>query len=283
MRSAFLLAVLCLSASLGARAQYYYQDICNARNTMEEHALYKQLGVHHIRIRSFDDAHSLNQHFHCTRELSGDFRHVVTETNSFETGKSVITTDYDTDGRIVATLDSSSESVNSTRYYYDSAHAKRIDSLVFSSYATKYIDTVRYTEKHIYQYDDAGRLKEIIREKNGGPFSVISVETDSVGNVSKESEKGKNDTAPTVYYKYNENNQITDIFHYSKATGKLEPDYLFDYDPRGRLTEKTVVTMNVNSYLLWKYSYNDKGLVASEACYGKKHTLQGTMEFEYTY
>lgn len=269
--------------SLSAHAQYYYQDIVNARNTMQEHERYQRLGVHHIRIRSFDYAHTLNQHFHCTRELSDDFRRVTTRTNSFQTGNSVIISDFDATGRIVATLDSSAASVNSTRYYYDSLRTTRIDSLVFSSSAIKYVDTFRYVEKHIYHYDDFGHLTKIIREKNGAPFSTISVETDSVGSVTKESEQGKSDAAPPVYYKYNADNRITDIFHYNKASQKLIPDYLFDYDHQGRLSEKTVVTMNVQGYLLWKYTYDDKGLVASEACYGKKEALQGTMEFEYTF
>lgn len=283
MKSILSFVCLCLFMSVSAHAQYYYQDIDNARNTMREHAGYQRLGVHHIRIRSFDYTHTLNQNFHCTRELSDDFRRVITRTNSFQTGKSVIISDFDATGRIISTLDSSAESVNSTRYYYDSLRTGQIDSLQFSSSATKNVDTFRYAEKHIYRYDDSRLLTKIIREKNGVLYSTISVETDSLGHVIKESERGKYDAAPPVYYKYNADNQVTDIFHYNKASKKLVPDYLFDYDHQGRLSEKTVVTMNVQGYLLWKYTYDDKGLVASEACYGRKEALQDTMEFEYTF
>lgn len=283
MKSIFSSLLLCLAASLCAHGQYYYQDIDNARHTMEEHALYQRLQVHHVRIRSFDYNHDLNKDFHCTREMADGFRRSVTRTSSFQTGNSVIISDFDDSGRVVSTLDSSAESVNVTRYHYDSVHPERIDSLVFISSATKYVDTFRYSETHIYRYDASGRLSEIIREKNGALFSTIAVETDSAGNVTKEAEHGKYDDAPPVYYKYNARNQVTDIFHYNKATRKLEPDYLFDYDDQGRLAEKTVVTMNTGGYLLWKYHYDEKGLVASEACYGKKEALQGTMEFEYTF
>lgn len=283
MKHFFFLIAPCIGICIQVHAQYYYQDVCNARNTMEEHRQYRQLGVHTVHIRSFDYSHSLNKDFHCTRDLSADFRQVTTRTSSLQTGKSVIITDYDAAGRIVSTLDSTQASVNTTRYYYDSLETTRIDSLLFDSYANNDADTFRYREKRIYRYDTSGHLTAILREKNGTPYSTVSVETDSAGNVTGEVEKGKYDSTPPVHYKYNAAGQITDIFHYNKATGKLNPDYLFDYDPSGRLLEKTVVTMNIKSYLLWKYSYNDKGLIASEACYGKKHALQGTMEFQYTY
>lgn len=283
MKSAFCFALLCCLAFTDARAQYYYQDIVNAQNTMAEHASYVSQRVRHVRIRSFDANHDLNQQFLCTRELSDDFRRVVTRTSSFETGRSAIISDFDAQGRIRSTLDSSAESVNTTTYFYDSAQTQRIDSILFVSYATKYIDTFRYDEKHIFHYDSSGRLTEIIRLKNKAPFSAITISTDSLGQVTKEAEKGKYDNAPPVYYKHNADHLLTDIFHYNAKAGKMEPDYLFDYDAKGRLSAKTVVTMNTNGYLLWQYAYDDKGLITSETCYGKKHALQGTMEFSYTY
>lgn len=283
MKSVFCVTILFCFVSLGVSAQYYYQDIYNAKSTMEEHARYVQAGVHHIRIRSFDAEHSLDQNFDCTKELSPDFREVITQTKSFQTGRSAIMSFFDDSGRITSTVDSSSLSVNITRYFYDSVRHRQIDSLVFTSFATKYIDTFKYSETHHYSYHANGSLSEMIRKKNGLPYSVISIALDSLGRVIRESERGQYDTVPTVYYKYNGMDQLTDIFHYNPGGRRMEPDYLFDYDPEHRLKEKTTVIMNNNSYLLWRYFYSDKGLISKEECYGKKHVLQGTMEFKYTY
>ncbi|HEX5555277.1 MAG TPA: hypothetical protein VFX43_18700 [Chitinophagaceae bacterium] len=281
MKSVIPLVLLCFCLSVSAKAQYYFQDICNARSTMEEHHRNMSQGIHHIRIRSYDADHSMNKGFRCVKKLSGDFRHVITETGSVQTGNSVINSFFDDSGRITHTVDSTALSVNDTYYYYDHDKSRRIDSLRFYSYAAKNKDTFRFKEAHVYHYDAGGRLQKMVRRKNGKPYSVVTFDTDSAGRVIKESERGKYDTVPPKYYKYDGQGRLTDIFHYNADRQKMEPDYLFDYDEQNRLAEKTTVTMNASNYLLWKYFYDDKGLISREECYGKKHALLGELEFDY--
>jgi hypothetical protein len=274
---------LYLFGCTSAQAQYYYQDIRNIRNTMQEHDQYSREGVRKIRIRSYDANQSLNQDFHCVKTLSDDFRHVITRTGSFQTGNSVIISSFDDSNRVIRTTDSTAMSVNDTYYYYDHDRSRQIDSIQFISYAVQNKDTFRFTETHIYQYNPDGRLLKMIRRKNNALYSEVAFTLDTSGQIIKEWEQGKYDTVPPVYYKYNATGQLTDIFHYSAARHKMMPDYLFDYDSQNRLSEKTTVTMNTNNYLLWKYFYNDKGLISQEECYGKKHALLGVLKFEYSY
>jgi YD repeat-containing protein len=266
---------------LSAHAQYYYQDICNAQKTMQEHRQYREKGIRHIRIRSYDADHSPNKGFRCVKKISDDFLQVKTETASFQTGNSTIISMFDDSGRIVHTIDSTALSINDTYYYYDGHDLRRIDSIRFYSYSVNGTDTFRFHEAHAYKYDDSGRLRKMLRSKNDKLYSVITFSTDSLGRVISERERGKYDTVPTEYYKYDDRGNMTDIYHYNPLRQKLEPDYLFDYDNHGRLAEKTTVTMNTNNYLLWKYFYDERGLVSREECYGKKHALLGELDFEY--
>lgn len=277
----FISCLLLTAFPFLCEAQYYYQDICNARQTMQDHREYRKNGIRHIRIRSYDPDHSLNKGFHCVKKISDDFKQVRTETASFQTGNSTIISTFDDSGRIMHTVDSTSMSVNDTYYYYDPRDNRRIDSIRFYSYSVTGRDTFRFHEVHVYQYDGQGRLDKMLRRKNDKLYSEVTFRTDSLGQVISESEKGRYDTVPTKYYKYDSRGNLTDIYHYSPGRGRLEPDYLFDYDRQGRLAEKTTVTMNTNNYLLWKYFYNDKGLVSREECYGKKHALLGLLEFDY--
>lgn len=265
------------------QAQYYYQDIYNTQLINKEHAFYISTHVQQVNIVSYDVYHSVNKDFTCSKVLSDDNKRVITRTGSATTGNSVLTSIFNDSGCIEQTVDSSSGSANHTFYYYNATVPQQLDSLVLTSLAIKAKDTFLFKESHIYQYDPKGILKKMIRKKNGQEYSQVTFTTDSSGNIFKEVEKGINVSPPPVYYKYNSEGKITDIFHYNTQTGKMEPDFLFDYDTTGRLSEKTTVAMNTRDYLLWVYTYNEKGLIRKEECYGKKHTLQGSLEYEYTY
>lgn len=277
--------IVCLLGGMisSVHAQYFYQDLYQTQATMDEHRQYAQQGIRRVSITSFDADQTPNQDFRCTKEIRDDFRQVITHTASPSTGSSVILTFFDDSGRVTHTVDSTSQSVNATYYYYHPQSAHQIDSLLFRSYSIHDNDTFRYQEAHLYQYDPQGKLTTMIRRKNEQPYSTVRFDTDSLGRVTKEAAIGKHDTVPPYYYKYNTAGQLTDIFHYNLARQKMEPDYLFDYDAQNRLAEKTIVSMNTNSYLLWKFSYTEDELISSEQCYGKKHALLGILRFKYAH
>lgn len=281
-RKGFCFIILCCLAG-SVQAQYFYHDIYQTRLTNEEHAAYTKYNIRRVNITSYDAYHTVNKDFVCKKELSENNKQVITNTASPGTGSSTLRSEFDDSGRIINTIDSTSISINRTHYYYNPNYPNSPDSLIFVSSAIKDKDTFLLKETHIYYYDGNGIPIRMIREKNGLPFSEVTFKTDSSGRVIKESEEGKNETPPPVYYKYNATGKLTDIFHYNKHRQKMQPDFLFDYDARGRLLEKTTVIMNTGDYLLWKYFYNEQGLISKEVCYGKKQALQGSLEFTYSY
>jgi hypothetical protein len=61
------------------------------------------------------------------------------------------------------------------------------------------------------------------------------------------------------------------------------PDYNFEYDASGKLSQMTVVNMETGDYLVWKYGYDEKGLPQREDCSGKEKTLLGMIRYTYEY
>lgn len=274
--------MLC-SLTYSARGQYYYQDIYNTLQTNKAHARDIRTGVRKVNIASYDAYHRIDKDFICSKTIADDYRLVITRTASAGTGNSTVVSLFDDSARIRQTTDSTANSVNRTTYYYSPLRPEQLDSLLFTSATINRKDTFRYREAHLYQYNDAGVLQKMLRKKNGQPFSTVAFQTDSSGQVIKEKETGQQASPPPTYYKYNAEGRLTDVFHYNPGSRKMEPDFLFDYDGEGRLREKTIVIVNTRDYLLWIYTYDKKGLTATETCYGKNHSLQGSLEYEYSF
>ena len=85
----------------------------------------------------------------------------------------------------------------------------------------------------------------------------------------------------TYYYYYDSKNRLSDIVRYNARLKKLIPDYLYEYDDKGRTTQATQVSMSSASYLIWKYSYNEKGLKIKEEGYDKAKNLVGRIVYTY--
>ncbi len=276
----FFLAVLAGFVS-PARAQYYYQDIYGTRQTNEELQGYARLGLRQMTIRSFDARHTLQDNFRCERQFMPGYRQVITHTAAAVAGASVTRSFFDDQGRVTMSVDSSARSLNTTRYHYDAEG--RPDTLYFVARSAGGSDSLTLEEVHIYQYGPGGAPLRMNRLRQGLPPASVVFETDSAGRVSKESPEGGSGAQPAYYYHHDAQGRLTDVFHYDRRNGKMQPDLLFDYDDQGRLKEKTTVTMNTGGYLLWEYRYDSKGLIAGQTCYGKSHALQGSLEYNYSF
>ena len=280
--------ILVLIGLLGfcqAKGQYYYQDLHRTLQTNEDHQQYRTDGVHQINIASFDAQQQPSPGFKCIKSFSPDYRRATTTTQSFSTGKDVLISDFDQHGRVVHTVDSSVVSIAHTYIHYN--EAGHIDSMVFLSYATDKGKTdsllhfkvdYQLRETHAFTYDSSGRPTTMVRLKNGRSYATIYFATDSAGHVFKEYQK--QGQKPVYYYKY-QGDQLTDIFHYSRDQKRMIPNYLLDYDSQGRLLKKTVVLAGSSDYLVWQYSYNNKGQISQQRCFNKEGALQGRLVFRY--
>ncbi|MGF2412505.1 MAG: hypothetical protein ACQUYJ_09270, partial [Ferruginibacter sp.] len=75
-------------------------------------------------------------------------------------------------------------------------------------------------------------------------------------------------------------NRITDVVRLNQFNQKMLPDYMFEYNNAGLITQMTTTEEGGSYYFIWKYSY-ENGLRTKEKCYSKERRLMGSIEYEY--
>jgi len=115
-------------------------------------------------------------------------------------------------------------------------------------------------------------------KRNGKESSDILFALDEQGRISieKEINSGK-----SVYYYYDSKSNLTDIVRENERTGKMLPDYMFEYDEKNRLIKMLNTEDGSSNYLVWLYFYNENGLKSTEKIYSKERKLIGRLEYTY--
>lgn len=262
---------------LTGNAQFYYTDIVlTARNT-EQQKLYRDNGVKHVNLISYEADGERSENFTCNVTLDAGYKKATTTTQSAASGASVLTTVYGTDGKIAASTDSSAENVNKYSYSYN-ANGTLATATSLSVNAT---GKDRQSETHVWQYNSNGKPVKMIWIKNGADTSVVQFTLDEKLNVIEEEIFSKGVSKEKVYYYYDEQNRLTDIVRYNNRLNKLLPDNIFEYSDDGKLYQMLSLQNGGNDYLIWRYEYNDAGLKARELCYNKQKKLLGRIEYGY--
>lgn len=271
------LFLVCLVISVSANAQYFYRDLIIPKRNSEQWAAYKKNSVQKITITSLEADGSQTEGFSGIQNISRDFSTITTITSTLTGGQSVLETNYNAEGRMTRTLDSSEGFSSRTGYSYDqTGKLVEISSEAFAD------GKPAETEKHRWEYDSEGRPKKMIRIKNETDITSVSFVLDEKGNIAEEHSTRGSSPLPTVYYYYDERNRLTDVVRYSRKAQRLLPDYVFDYDTDGRLTEMLVIPEGSDEYQRWVYQYDASGLKKSERCFDKRRKLLGRIEYNYT-
>jgi hypothetical protein len=137
------------------------------------------------------------------------------------------------------------------------------------------------TEVHEWTYNEAGQPQSMLKIKNRTDTTVIELIKDEQGLIVEERWKRKNRVVETYYYYYDTNKQLTDIVRYNTRLKKLLPDFQYEYDANGRVNKMTQLAMNTNSYFIWQYVYNEKGLKQKEVGFDKDRRMIGRIEYTY--
>ncbi|HSC39464.1 MAG TPA: hypothetical protein VLD19_16385, partial [Chitinophagaceae bacterium] len=85
----------------------------------------------------------------------------------------------------------------------------------------------------------------------------------------------------STFYYYDAQNRLTDIARYNKKADRILPEYMFEYNDAGQVSQMIVVPEGTSDYQTWKYAYNANGLKQQEACYSKQKQLLGKVEYSY--
>ncbi len=258
-----------------ADAQFYYRDILSNDQLRKEMSLYKENKVRSVIIKSFDEDGSESEGFFCEKTISKNYKKTEFFTRSNVSGASLFISYFNENGQLIKTNDSSVISVSINIYTYDDQN--RVKSILSSVRSTDDDFVNEITEEHIYVYNDQNIPEKMIRVKNKYDSSTILFLTDEKNNIGIEK---NTKTGGKYFYYYDNKNRLTDIVHTNEYKQQLLPDYLFEYNSAGQLTQMTATEEGSSDYYIWKYSYANS-LRTMEKCYSKEKRLMGTIEYEY--
>lgn len=273
-RPLFQFCILLSTAGV-ADAQYYYKDIISNKQLTVDMAQLKEQKIRSVKVISFEDDGSPSEGFICEKKISRNYKSVEMFTRSNSTAASLFVSRFNGNGMLEETLDSSEISTNNIRYTYDEqSRVYRIYSVIRSS-DDDFVSEI--AEEHIYQYGADGLPERMIRVKNNTDSSVIQFSRDEKKNIGIEKDTKSGNT---YYYYYDSKNRLTDVVRLNPYNQKMLPDYMFEYDNLGQMSQMTSTEEGGSYYFIWKYTYNN-GLRIREKCYSKEKRLMGTLEYAY--
>ena len=273
MKNFFLAGFILLSFS-ALQAQYYYKDLVSNAQVVSDMKSYKENKIKKIVLKSFEDNGSESNGFFCEKKLNKDYSKSELYTRADISAASLFTSTFDKDGKLLNTYDSSLLSVTQIIYTYNSDNLiSRINSTVRSS-DEDFGNEIK--EDHFYKYEN-GKPSKITRVKNGRDTTDILLALDDNGNVAIEKDT-KNGTK--FFYYYDAKNRLTDVVQANEYSQNAKPNYIFEYNNAGLITQMTAVEEGSKSYYVWKYSY-DNGLRIKERCFTDERKLMGSIEYQY--
>jgi hypothetical protein len=266
---------LFLAIALASNAQYYYKDILSNQQLVAEMIQLKEQKIRTVSLNSFEDDGNPSEGFFCEKKINRNYSSVETISRSNITGPSSFVSVFNDKGQLLKTTDSSEISTNTSTYTYtNDGKINSILSLVRSS-DDDFKNEI--TEEHIYEYSDKGLPVKMIKVKNLNDSSVIMFSNDENNNVGIEK---NTKTGDTYYYYYDGKKRITDVVRLNQFSQKMLPDYIFEYNYAGLVTQMTTTEEGSSNYYIWRYTY-ENGLRVKEKCFSKDRKLLGSIEYEY--
>jgi YD repeat-containing protein len=275
MKKPFIGLFVLMTSSFTVSAQYYYTDVINNKHAMAELAMLKQKNIKGVKVTSLEATGEETEGFICQKKINRDYTEVEIYTETSESYPNTFVSYFNNAGQLQRTVDSSEAGATTVDYTYN-AGGRVITVNSSRSFATD-DDAGQVTEKHIYNYNDAGILQKMLLVKNNRDTTVYIFEADELGNVIIE----KNErTAEVYYYYYDEKNRLTDIVHKYSYQKQLFTESSFEYDEMGQLVKMVSSEKEGAYYFTWRYNYED-GLRTNERCYSKEGRLMGSVEYKY--
>lgn len=274
MKKSVLLLTL-LFACCFAEAQYYYNDIVSVKASNNTYKKYKENNILSVVAKSEESDGSPTTGFVYWKKITDGASRIFTHTELEAAGTSDDIEKYSND-RLVSSQDSSDNVLTLTEYHYD--NAGNIELI-----KTQTEDTAMGTQTvELHQWYYTGNVPDsMIRVKNNTDTTFVRFKKGQNNNISEELWVKKNRIIEHYYYYYNEKNQLTDIVRFNVKARKLLPDFMFDYNDNGTLSQLTQVPQGSSDYVIWKYVYDDRGLKINDVLFDKHQELLGTITYTY--
>jgi hypothetical protein len=207
--------------------------------------------------------------------IADDGRKVTTHSASIGNMESYFISNYQ-NNKVSKTVDSGNNAITTVIYEYD--NTGKVTST--SSTSKDFDGTFTNEEKHLWSYNDKGLPEKMWRVKNQTDTTLVTFNYDG-DNVAEEKWTKNNRVVETYYYYYNDKKQLTDIVRFNRKAKAMLPDYMFEYDSKGRVAQMTQTQSGTANYLVWKYTYNENGMKDREVVFNKQKEMLGRIEYKY--
>jgi len=257
-------------------SQYYYSDIVGTQQTNQQYRVLVTQQLKKISANSFEGNNQPTPDFLLDQIIDNTKQQVITRSKSSTNGESFFISTYQ-HNKLSKTVDSSNSAINTVQYHYE----KNGKLKALSSVNKDFDGTLRSTEVHEWYYNANAQPEKMLRIKNNLDTTYVVFTHDESGNVAEETWRKNNRTLETYYYYFNPHNQLTDIVRYNKKAKRMLPDFILEYDDKGRIIQMTQTQSARANYLIWRYAYNTKGLKEKEMVYNKQKDFLGKIEYSY--
>lgn len=269
-----VLAALIVLAFIKADAQYYYSDIIGTKQTNQQYRLLRAFQYKRVNAVSYEGGQP-SKDFLLEQVITDDGRKIITHSASIGNMESYFISNYQ-NNKVNKTVDSGNNAINTVMYEYDNT-----GKVTSTSAASKDFDgTFTNEERHIWSYNAKGLPEKMMKIKNKTDTTLVTFVYDD-DNVAEEKWTKNNRIIETYYYYYNPKKQLTDIVRFNRKAKAMLPDYMFEYDTKGRITQMTQTQSGSANYLIWRYTYNENGMKEKEIVFNKQKEMLGRIEYKY--
>jgi hypothetical protein len=260
-------------------AQYYYRDIVITQQSNQQFQLLKKNKVSKVKMKSYEASGEPTEKFFMEQTLNSGFTQSRTITRNDGLPENHVVNNYTFQGQLSRNVDSSKESSSVYEFQYDTKG--KITTI--ANYSKGYDEKNRTTELHHWKYDENDKLVSMWRIRGVQDSMEVKIEKDSSGKVIGEKTFYKEKLQNEIYYYYNDLGLLSDVVRFNERSGKLLPDFMFEYDPEGRIIQMISTQQGGSNYIIWKYEYNERGLKSKETLYNKDKRRMGWIEYQYEY
>lgn len=271
----FSLVSLLLFVSTCLNAQYYYLDIVGTRQTNQQYKLLRAFQYKRINATSFE-GNQPSKDFVLEQTIANGGQKIITRSATIGSTESFFISYYE-NNKVVKTVDSSRNAINTVTYEYDNTGKLLSTNTSSVDFDGKFTSS----EIHRWSYNERGLTEKMIKIRNNSDTTLVNFIFDEQDNVAEEKWAKNNKTTETYYYYYNAKKLLTDVVRYNTRAKAMLPDYMFEYDTKGRIIQMTQTQKGNANYLVWKYLYNEDGMKQKEVVFNKQKEMLGRIEYNY--
>ncbi len=258
-----------------SKAQFYYNDVINLKASNNIYINLKQNNVHQVSATSMESDNTPTTGFVYSKIIKNNYAIVVTHTE-LETGGTSDEIDTYLNNMLAKSEDSADNVLTTVEYTYDNSG----NILLVETQTDDTAMSTRSTEQHKWFYTN-NTPDSMIRIKDKTDTIIVHFKKDEHTNITEELWIKKGRMIEHYYYYYNDKNQLTDIVRYNNKAQQMLPDFLFEYNDSGVLSQLTQIPQGSSDYVVWQYVYDERGLKTKDVLFDKHQELLGTVSYTF--